>query len=444
MEVSLYLLIYAINQIMMLFKYILNYNNSASDTTKREECILVNRLWTKDYISVCLTAFFMFLNYYYLLVTIPIYLIQDLQGNTAQAGLLVLVFYIAAIVIRPIAGKWIESFGIKKVFLASLILYLGGALMYFFTTSLISLMILRVIHGAGFGMITTTTGTIVANLIPQNRRGEGMGYYGLMMNMSMALGPFLGLLAINKWGSTIMFAVSFASVILGTLTGLFISIPKEARKAQVEKGVKKKGLSMNDLIEKSALRVSLVCFFFAIVYSSIVSFVSVYAKELGLTEVASYFFIVYVMVLIISRPFTGKWFDQHGANVIIIPSIVSFAIGMFLLSQANGAFMFLLSAAFIGLGWGTIFPTVQTIAIAVALPNRRGAATATFYSTMDSGIGIGSLIVGILGAKIGYSSLYFYSSFFALAGLIVYYYLHGRVSRSIRERVRAFELRKVE
>ena len=85
----------------------------------------------------------------------------------------------------------------------------------------------------------------------------------------------------------------------------------------------------------SPLRISLVSFFFALVYASIVSFVSVYAEELQLTEMASYFFIVYVIALLISRPFTGKWFDQYGANVIMIPSIISFALGMFLLSQAE-------------------------------------------------------------------------------------------------------------
>ena len=203
---------------------------------------------------------------------------------------------------------------------------------------------------------------------------------------------------------------------------------------------------MKAIIEMSALRISLVSFFFGIVYSSIVSFVSVYAKEIQLSEVASYFFIVYVIILIISRPFTGKWFDQYGANVIMIPSIISFAIGMFLLSQANGAFIFLLSAAFIGLGWGTIFPTAQTIAIQVAPPERRGMATATYFSTMDLGIGIGSLVVGILGAEIGYSSLYFYSSIFVLAGLIVYYFLHGKESRSSRvlANQQSFELGKID
>ena len=402
-----------------------------------------NRLWTKDYISVCLTTFFMFLNYYYLLVTIPIYLIQDLQGNTAQAGILVAIFYVAAILIRPIAGKWIESYGIKKIFLVSLIIYLGAAFMYFFTTSLISLAVLRFVHGIGFGMITTSTGTIVASIIPNGRKGEGMGYYGLMMNISMALGPFVGLLAITQWGSSVMFIVSAVSVVIGTITGFLISLPKGEIKAATEKTVKKKGLKMKDLIEMSALPISLVSFFFALVYASIVSFVSVYAEELQLTEIASYFFIVYVIALLISRPFTGKWFDQYGANVIMIPSIISFALGMFLLSQAEGAFLFLLSAAFIGLGWGTIFPSAQTIAIQVAPPERKSVATATFLSTMDSGIGIGSVIVGIVGAQLGYSSLYFYSSIMVLAGLVVYYLLHGKTSRSPRDISNKQEVRNV-
>ena len=402
-----------------------------------------NKLWTKDYISVCLTTFFMFLNYYYLLVTIPIYLIQDLQGNTAQAGILVAVFYVAAILIRPIAGKWIETYGIKKIFLVSLIIYLVAAFMYFFTTTLISLTVLRFIHGIGFGMITTSTGTIVASIIPNGRKGEGMGYYGLMMNISMALGPFVGLLAITQWGSSVMFIVSAVSVVIGTITGFLISLPKGEIKVATEKPVKHKGLKMKDLIELSALPISLVSFFFALVYASIVSFVSVYAKELQLTEIASYFFIVYVIALLISRPFTGKWFDQYGANIIMIPSIISFALGMFLLSQAEGAFLFLLSAAFIGLGWGTIFPSAQTIAIQVAPPERKSVATATFLSTMDSGIGIGSVIVGIVGAQLGYSSLYFYSSIMVLAGLVVYYLLHGKTSRSPRDISNKQEVRNV-
>jgi len=169
----------------------------------------------------------------------------------------------------------------------------------------------------------------------------------------MAIGPFLGLTAIYSWGKGIMFGISLASVILGTITGLFISLPKEAKRN--EKNIsKKKGLNLKNLFETSALKISIVGLFFGIIYSSIISFVSVYADDIHLSDVSSFFFIVYAIVLLLSRPFTGRWFDRYGANVIMYPAIISFAIGMLILSQASNAFLFLLSAACIGLGWGTI------------------------------------------------------------------------------------------
>lgn len=392
---------------------------------------MTNRLWTKDFICVCATNFFMILNYYYLLVTIPIYIIQDLHSPKSQVGLIVTVFFIAAIMIRPFAGQWMSSFGIRKVFLGALFLYFVSALLYFFTTSLISLLILRILHGIGFGMLTTATGTIVADLVPEKRKGEGMGYYGLMINISMAIGPFLGLTAIYSWGKGIMFGISLASVILGTLTGLFISLPKKAKR-DAEKISKKKGLNLKNLFEMSALKISIVGLFFGVIYSSIISFVSVYADDIHLSDVSSFFFIVYAIVLLLSRPFTGRWFDRYGANVIMYPAIISFAIGMLILSQASNAFLFLLSAACIGLGWGTIFPSSQTIAVQLAPSSRRGVATATFLSILDIGIGIGSLIVGFVGAGIGYSSLYFYFSIIGVLGIFVYYVLHGKTNRKIR------------
>jgi predicted MFS family arabinose efflux permease len=368
----------------------------------------------------------MIFNYYYLLVTLPIYLIQDLQGPKSQAGLIVTVFFIAAIIIRPFAGQWIVSYGIKKVFLITLIIYFVSTLLYFFAESMASLLVLRVLHGIGFGMITTTTGSIAANLAPEARKGEGMGYFGLMINMAMAAGPFLGLTVMYAWGAEAMFAISSASVALGTLTGLLISLPKKDKTKATDNVLEKKGLDLDALFEISALRISVVGLFFALVYASIISFISVYADEIQMTDAASYFFVVYAIVLILSRPFTGKWFDRYGANVIMYPAILCLAVGMLVLSQANSAFIFLLSAALIGLGWGTIFPSCQTIAIQLSTPERRSVATATFLSTLDIGIGIGSSILGFVGAGLGYSTLYVYCSIFTLSGFAVYYFLHGK------------------
>jgi MFS family permease len=251
-----------------------------------------------------------------------------------------------------------------------------------------------------------------------------MGYFGLTMNLAMAIGPFLGLTALQLWGTTVMFSISVVFIVIGTITGLFIKLP-ERENEKHSLVTPKSGIHLNDIFERSAVRISLVGCFFALVYSSVISFVSVYAKEIGLAEVASYFFVVYAIILILSRPFTGRWFDQYGANMIIYPSIICFASGLFLLSMADSIWLFLLSASLVGLGWGTAFPSFQTIAIQIAPPTRRGMATATFLSIFDVGVGLGSFVVGMIGTNIGFNSLYYYCSLIGLLGIGLYYVLHG-------------------
>ncbi|QNG60451.1 MFS transporter [Bacillus sp. PAMC26568] len=385
----------------------------------------VQKLWTKNFLSVSLSSFFLFLTFYYLLVTLPIYSLHDLDGKPSQAGLIVTIFLLAAIIIRPFAGKWIENHGKRIVLIASLSIFALGSFLYYFTSTMNGLFLLRFFHGIGFGMATTVAGAIVADIIPESRRGEGMGYYAMSMNLAMVIGPFLGLTAMEQWGNATMFGISILTSLAALITGLFITLPKIMKiRSKVIPSIENRGLK--GLFEASAIRIALVGGIFALVYSSILSFVSVYAKEIGLAEAASYFFVVYAVVMLMSRPFTGKWFDKYGPNFIIYPAILCFAAGMVLLSMSETSFTFLLSAALIGLGWGTLFPSFQTIALQSAAPKKRGLATATFLSIFDMGIGIGSFIVGVITTKVAFSTLYFYSSFFILGCLAVYYFLHGR------------------
>lgn len=369
----------------------------------------------------------------------PIYTLQDLHGSKAEAGLVITVFLIAAIITRPFAGKWIEKVGKYPVFLTAFIIYCGASFFYFIPDSMTPLLILRFIHGIGFGMATTATGAIVADLIPESRKGEGMGYYGLTLNLAMVIGPFLGLTIIHQSGADTMVFINALLALIALIAGLFVRIPKKVAMQEVTEEPKSvKGIK--GLLEGSAIPISVVAAFFALSYAAIVSFVSVFAKEIGLVEASSYFFVVFAIVLLVSRPFTGKWFDLYGANSIIYPATIFFAVGTFLLSTSTTAFVFLLSAAFIGLGWGTIFPSLQTIAIQVAPAKRRAAATATFLSIFDFGSGVSSFIFGLATEKIGYGSLYLYSSFLVLIGIGVYYVLHGRSVSRVKSELKNAEV----
>lgn len=381
------------------------------------------KLWTKNFISVCIANFLVFTMFYYLLVTLPIYALQDLKVNPSAVGLITTVFLISAIIVRPFSGNWMVTLGKRTIFLTSLLILFVSSTLYFVPRSITGLLILRLFNGIGFGMATTAMGAIVADLIPKSRQGEGMGYYGLTTNLAMVVGPFLGLVVIQNQGANTVFIVHTIGCLVALLSGLLVKFPKITL-ANVKA---KQSTGFKDMFVIPAIPISLVAAFFAIIYSAIIAFVSVYAKEIGLESASSYFFAVYASVLLVSRPFTGRWFDKYGANKIIYPSILCFAVGVYILSISTTPLLFLTSAGLIGLGWGTAAPSLQTIAIQVASPKQRPLATATYLSIFDTGFGLGSFVFGLAAASIKYSSLYFYGSFFIIAGIGVYYLLHGKL-----------------
>lgn len=381
------------------------------------------KLWTKDFIGISLSNFFLFCTFYFLLVTMPVFAIGKFHSSTSQAGLMTTIFLLSAIVTRPFAGKWIEKAGYHKPLLTALVIFLFSSLLYFVPKTLTGFLMLRFLHGIGFGMATTATGAIVAGIIPVSRRGEGMGYFVMSMNLAMVLGPFIGLTSIQQWGANSLFFISTACALAAFVTGFIIKAPKSEHKQALPV---RKPFSFMSLIEASAVPISVAGGFFAIIYSSLLSFVSVYAQQVHLIAVSSFFFVVYAVILVASRPFTGRWFDRYGANVIIFPSILLFSLGIFILSQTHAAGSFLASAGLIGLGWGTIFPIFQTIAIKEALPQRKGVATATFLSIFDTGVGLGSFFAGVIVTQIGFRSFYLAGSLYVLLGVVLYYFLHTR------------------
>ncbi|SIS40675.1 MFS transporter [Salimicrobium flavidum] len=381
-------------------------------------------LWTKSFLNVCLSNFFVFLVFYILFVTMPIFAIDELQVRESDAGLVITVFLLSAIFIRPLSGHWVDAVGRMPMLITALAIFFISSGFYFFVESFGWLLGIRFLQGIGFGMGTTVMGALASDVIPDARKGEGMGYFAMSMNLAMVAGPFLGLTISQSFTYTTLFLICAAVAGLAFVSGVFIRVPKPEDKHTPESLMPK----MNGLLEKAALPIAFTGAFIALAYSSVLSFVSVHAKNIGLEEASSYFFVVYAVVLLISRPFTGRWFDRYGENVIVIPAIFVFSIGMFLLGWAQTAFVLLAAGGLIGLGYGTLVPSMQTIALQ-KVPKRAGAATATFFTIFDIGIGLGSFFVGIAAETIGFRSLYMNSSVFILLIVGIYILFHGRFQR---------------
>ncbi|NGY76935.1 MFS transporter [Bacillus megaterium] len=389
-----------------------------------------SKLWTKDFLAVSLTSFFVFVIFYMLTVTLPLFATDELHASKQSLGLIVTIFLVSGIVFRPLAGKWMTTLGQKKVLLIGVFIFLIGSILYMNIHSLSALLLLRVLHGIGFGMSTTATGAIVANVIPEQRKGEGMGYYATFMNLAMVVGPFVGLTLTNTLGHTAVFTVAVVSSVLAVLCSLVLRVPEVQASSATNEIQPAKGLAA--FFEYRSLPISVAGLVVAFSYASVISFVSIYAKKWALRKLQAFFFVVYAVCLLASRPFTGKWFDQYGENSVVYPSILSLAIGIFLLSQATTSWVFLLAGALIGLGFGTITSSFQSIAVKKASPHRRGVATATFFVFFDSGMGLGSFLLGILSTAAGYKGMYVFCSIVALLAIAAYLVLHGRKSQKQR------------
>lgn len=361
------------------------------------------------------------------MITLPIYTLEDLDGNKTQVGLIVTLFLIAAVIIRPFTGKLLDAFGKREMLYFSLGLYLAANLGYLIVGHFTTLLFLRAIHGIGFGIATIALGTIVADIIPKERRGEGMGYYSLFMNLAMVVGPFLGLTMIQFTSFNILFLVTSLFSLCAFISALVPKLPQKTTKAHV-----KTRLKLDDLFERKVLSITIMAGLLSFTYASLLSFLSLYAIELQMEKTASFFFVAYAVLLILSRPFTGRWFDQYGENVILYPAIFIYGLGMLLLSQTTHSFTFLLAGGLIGLGYGTIVPSIQTMAINNVAPHRRGIATGTFFTFLDTGIGTGSFILGIVAQLSGLRHLYLYSSIMVFLCIGIYYIVHGRKHKRVK------------
>ncbi|AOH57260.1 MFS transporter [Peribacillus muralis] len=392
------------------------------------------KLWTKDFLIVSSANFFLFLTFYVLMVTLTIYTIDHFHASQAQAGLASSIFVLGAVLVRPIAGKKIDQIGRRKMLFGSLILFLLASIGYFMVNDLFLLLIDRLIHGFAFGLATTATGTIAADIIPNERRGEGTGYFAMSTNLAMAFGPFIGLLITQHFSYSIIFYAASVFAAFALVASLFMKVPE----GEKGKASSRKGFKISDYFEKSALPIAIFIGFAGFTYSSILSYLTSFAKEMNLMDAASFFFVVFAVFLLASRPFTGRMFDVKGENAVIYPALIFYAVGMVILSQSHHGITLLIAGAFIGVGYGTFQSSCQAISIKESPSNRMGLATSTFFTMYDFGIGVGPFLLGFLIPFTGFKGLFIGMSIFSFILIGIYFLVHGKKA-SMRKKMQPEE-----
>lgn len=386
--------------------------------------LTAQKLWTKDFLIISLVNFFLTLIFFLLMVTIGVHAVSTYGATTSEAGLVTGIFIIGTLVGRLFIGRLIDSIGRRKTLLIGLTFFTATILLYFVDLGVSFLLFTRFVHGLGMGLSSTATGTIVAQVIPASRKGEGIGYYSMSSTLATAIGPFVGLLMSQYTSFSVIFLSCLVIGAVSLVSALFVNV-LEAHNPSVIRG-----FSLNAFVEPKALPIALIVAVAALSFSSVLSYINFYATELDLVEAASVFFLVYSISVLISRPITGRLMDARGANIVMYPAIAVFAVGLLVLSQTTTAVGLLVAGALIGLGFGNIQSGTQAIAVKAASPARMGMATSTFFIALDAGLGFGPYFIGLIIPLTGFSTLYLGLACVVAFLIFLYYVMNGRQERA--------------
>ena len=359
--------------------------------------------------------------YYMIFVTGTPHVREAYGVSLSVAGLSSGVMVLGCLSGRFASGSLLSFFGCRTILLAGLLLYSGSMAGFFVDGSLPCLFVQRFLTGIAVGVTGTATGTIVAYVVPRECHGLGISLFTMSTAVALAAGPFLGIALVDGSG---YFSVVWTSLAFGVIC-LAVFFALKALPHML-----KKHRPMTDLysyIDPRVVRFSLVALVACLGYGCIQAFLTSFATERGVSDVASLFFIVYAAAALGTRPFSGHILDHYGPNVVFYPALLIMASAMALLAVTDTRTMFLLGAVLLGAGFGNFQSAGQAVSLTLVTRSRFAQATTTFFLFFDLGIGLGPYLFGFLVPSCGYEGMFFGLSLVALFAAFLYWLEYGRI-----------------
>ncbi len=443
------------------------------------------KLWTKDFVLGAGVNFAIMANYYSLMVVVADYAMKQYGASAAVAGLAASIFIIGALVSRVVVGYIMDRVGRKRLLLIVSTLEVVFSAAYFLGLNIGVLFVLRFCHGFCYGAGSTTVGTVVTSIVPNSRKGEGIGYYMLSVTVGAAIGPFLGMFLTQVAGYELLFGAATFIAVGNLVSVILLKVPEQKPQVKKTKAAKvqakqsaeaavgkaanssaspaastvavaapataaatskgapaakpaapKHRFSLKDFLEFTIFPLSATCAVLYFCYSSLLTFLTPFSAEAGLETASSFFFVVYAIATFATRPFTGKLFDSKGDKYVMIPAFVAFIIGMAILSSVHTPVAMLVSAALLGFGVGTIQSSALALCVRMTPDSRIALANSTFYMFLDLGVGVGPLLLGMAEPVLGYRGLFISMAFVAALALIAYLFVgrkRGTMRRLLKE-----------
>lgn len=368
-----------------------------------------DQLVTPGYCLILAANFLLYFAFYLILPVLPFYLTEVFHTGNAAVGVILSCYTLASLCIRPFCGYLLDTLARKPLYLIAYFLFIAIFAGYILAGVLTLFIMLRVAHGLAFGMVTVAGNTIVIDITPSSRRGEAVGYYGLMNNMAMSFGPMIGLFMHDTCSFQTICICAFTSGVLGFGAACLVKTPPK-------QPIKREPISLDRFVLLKGIPAGISLLLLSIPYGMITTYIAMYAKEIGITLSSGLFFTFMAVGMAVSRILSGRQVDKGRITQVITFGLYLVCTCFFLLS-ACGKLMdtnamltevvFFMVALLLGVGFGTMFPAFNTLFVNLAPNNQRGTATSTYLTSWDVGIGIGLVAGGYIAQITSFDAAFF-------------------------------------
>lgn len=383
-----------------------------------------NKLWTKDFIGSFVINFFLTLVFYLLIVTMATYAIEQYHASISTSGLVSGLFVIGGLTGRLISGSLINKLGPNRLLIITIAICIVLVGLYYCDFGIAFLIILRFLHGVPHGMALTAISSIVAQKIPESRKSEGINYYSMSTTLATAFGPFLGIFMTQHTTFPILFLFCLILMVSTLVISFSIKVISENQSKDTAKNPTFKDVLKNS-IEPNTIPIGFIILLLSFAYSGVLTYLNLYAAQINLTNIASFFFIMYSIMVFISRPITGKIMDYRGHNIVMYPAFILYALSMFMLSTVHNGLILLIIGGIMGLGFGNLQSATQVIAVKSTTKSRISIATSTYFIFFDAGLGLSPYLLGYITPLTGYANMFGLMAIIILITGVIYFFIHG-------------------
>jgi MFS family permease len=360
--------------------------------------------------GVFMAALFAFLATGAALPVLPTYVHGPLHSGDIAVGIVVGSFAFTSVICRPIAGRQADRRGRRAVLVAgSLALALGG-LLYIFSSSVVTLVLARLMVGAGEGAVYTAGATWAVDLAPVRRRGLALGLFGLAVWGGLSLGPVMGELLRSAAGYDAVWILTAALPLAGA--AIAMRLPETARP-------ERSGQRLPLLIfPRSARRPGVALALANIGYAALAGFVVLDLRAQGIDGGATVF-TAFAVSVFASRLIFSRVPDRAGARPTATAAGLIEALGLVVIAVAHSLPVALIGAVIVGSGFSMMFPSLALMVVGEVDDEHRGSAMGTFTAFFDFGVGLGGPMSGAMASLAGYPAVFFLAAAAALgtAGL---------------------------